>query len=204
MIYHGDCREVMSQLDVTVDVMQTDPIWPNTSITLVGHDNPENLMREMFATLPDVKRLAIHLGCDSDPRFLLAVPAKYPFFRVCWLRYIRPHYKGRLLYNSDIAYLFGLPPKPTKGQFLIPGYMEDSSSDGKQSNHPCPRKIGHTKYLVQWWSSLGEVILDPFLGSGTTAVACKHLNRKCIGIEINESYCEMAAKRCSQEVMELA
>ena len=47
------------------------------------------------------------------------------------------------------------------------------------------------------------IILDPFLGSGTTAYCAKKLNRKCIGIEIEEKYCEIAAKRCSQMVMEL-
>ena len=49
----------------------------------------------------------------------------------------------------------------------------------------------------------GETILDPFLGSGTTAYCAKKLNRKCIGIEIEEKYCEIAAKRCSQSVMRL-
>ena len=46
-------------------------------------------------------------------------------------------------------------------------------------------------------------VLDPFLGSGTTAVCAKKLNRKCIGIEIEEKYCEIAANRCSQSVMRL-
>jgi DNA modification methylase len=53
------------------------------------------------------------------------------------------------------------------------------------------------------WSSQGDLILDPFLGSGTTAFCAKKLNRKCMGIEIEEKYCEIAAKRCSQQVMEL-
>ena len=48
-----------------------------------------------------------------------------------------------------------------------------------------------------------NIILDPFLGSGTTAYCAKKLNRKCIGIEIEEKYCEIAAKRCSQSVMRL-
>ncbi len=53
------------------------------------------------------------------------------------------------------------------------------------------------------WSNPSDLILDPFLGSGTTAFCAKKLGRKCIGIEIEEKYCEIAAKRCSQSVMKL-
>ncbi len=69
--------------------------------------------------------------------------------------------------------------------------------------HPCekPEKLIDTLLLT--FTGTPCLILDPFLGSGTTAVSAKKLNRKCIGIEIEEKYCEIAAKRCSQSVMRL-
>ena len=49
----------------------------------------------------------------------------------------------------------------------------------------------------------GETVLDPFIGSGTTAVACERLNRRWIGIEIEEKYCEIAARRIEKENQQL-
>jgi DNA modification methylase len=67
--------------------------------------------------------------------------------------------------------------------------------------HPNEKPIGVITALLK--ANQGDLVLDPFLGSGTTAVASKILGRKCIGIEISEKYCEIAKKRCSQSVMQL-
>jgi len=71
------------------------------------------------------------------------------------------------------------------------------------NSHPAvmPYKMANGQILT--WSHPGMMVLDPFMGSGTTLRAAKDLGRKAIGIEIEERYCEIAAKRMSQSVMAL-
>ncbi len=66
--------------------------------------------------------------------------------------------------------------------------------------HPALYPIEVPERFINYLSEKGNVILDPFLGSGTTCVAAKNLNRKSIGIEIEPKYCEIAVKRLRQEV----
>lgn len=198
-VFHGDCREILPNMPANTCI--TDPIWPNASVFT---EDPYTLMKSAMRELPySVERIAVHLGCDSDPRFLLTVPEHFEFFRVVWMEFPRMGYKGRLGVTGDVGYLFGTPPPATPGRHIIPGRVMDPSSKGKENDHPCPRKIAHVNWLVYRWSDLLDTILDPFMGSGTTLVASKNLGRKSIGIEIEEKYCEIAAQRLSQEVLAL-
>ena len=69
------------------------------------------------------------------------------------------------------------------------------------TGHPCPRPEGTMSHLVAIGSRVGQTVLDPYMGSGTTLRAAKDLGRKAIGIEIEERYCEIAAKRLAQQVL---
>ena len=66
--------------------------------------------------------------------------------------------------------------------------------------HPTQKPVMLMSRILGMFSFC-ETILDPFIGSGTTLRAAKDLGRKAIGIEIEEKYCEIAAKRMSQEVL---
>lgn len=67
--------------------------------------------------------------------------------------------------------------------------------------HPAPFPIELPIRLIKLYSFVGDTILDPFIGSGTTAVAAKQLGRHFIGIDISEKYCEIARQRLAQEYL---
>ena len=72
---------------------------------------------------------------------------------------------------------------------------------GDQTNHPAPFPEALARDHILSWSNEGDIVLDPFSGSGTTMKMARELGRRGIGIEINEEYCEIAAKRLQQRLL---
>ena len=72
-----------------------------------------------------------------------------------------------------------------------------------KNQHPTVKPVGLMAFFCQLHTEESDLVLDPFIGSGTTAVACERLQREWIGIEISEKYCEIAAKRIEQETRQL-
>lgn len=200
-IYHGDCREILPTLHpASFDAVITDPVWPNMDAGRFDIADPWQLFADAYELLPIYKRLVVQLGCHSDPRFLGVIPRSVPFIRVCWLEYACPGRRGRILQTSDVAYVFGEFPPAEPGRHLLSGWCLNTDSKPNGNGHPSPRRLTHLNWLVTWYAK-GDV-LDPFCGSGTTLIAAKHKGRRAIGIEIVEKYCEIAAKRLSQEVFD--
>ncbi len=197
-LYLGDCREILPIL--SADAMITDPVWPNCPRGLIpGSDDPSALWSATLKVVPLVRRAVVVMRHDSDPRFLQAVTL--PYARAVILPYVMPGYIGRYLGGDEIAYCFGEPIPSRKGQRVIPGRAPSVQPDGRAANgHPCSRALDHFKFLVRWWSEPEEVVIDPFMGSGTTGVACIDYGRRFVGIEIDPGYFDIACRRVEAEL----
>lgn len=145
------------------------------------------------------ERLLVWLPIVHDPRDFLN-PLDWPYLRQVYIRRAIPGYFGRSLMDGEIVHVLGNNPPARKGRMVIPGglaitYVRSDRVDG----HPGPRSQIACSWLLKWWCD--SDVLDPFMGSGTTLVAAKKQGRRAIGIEIEEKYCEIAAKRLCQGVL---
>ena len=199
-IIEGDSREILKSLpDGKNYVVITDPVWPNSIPGLPGADRPYELFAEVACHFPRLaKRVIIILGCNSDPRFLIGMPAGLPFLRLATLRYVIPSYRGRLLNGFEVAYVFGEWPRSRPGRRVLGGeatHNEPHTSQWKLGAHPCARSPQHMSWLVSTFTDEEDIVLDPFLGSGTTAIACEKHNRNWLGMEIDSGFILQAEER---------
>jgi site-specific DNA-methyltransferase (adenine-specific) len=71
--------------------------------------------------------------------------------------------------------------------------------NGDMEFHPCQKPLDLMLWLVSELSEIGDIIVDPYMGSGTTLLAAKRLGRRAVGIEMSEAYCKIAVQRLGQK-----
>jgi DNA modification methylase len=211
-IYCGDCLEILPLLsDNSVDLVLTDPPY-GVSYKTTGEEymvgDTVNLTPYI---LPRIRKVLQKNGAcylfSSTTKLVEILPVFSIYFKlhsiIIWDKIIGriprqlSHYKLRyepILYGST-------------GLHRLNGYVDDviacQIDRGHRRVHPTQKPVNVIKFLIENSSNESDTILDPFLGSGTTAVAAKQLGRKFIGIEIEEKYCEIAKQRLSQEELAL-
>lgn len=206
-VHHADAHRSIGRLGLVASrtVVITDPPWPNAPEGMFPGVEPYAEFAKVAAAFPSVARRAVvHLGCNSDPRILEGVPREMAFVRACWLKYARPSYFGTILNTGDVAYVFG-SREATDGKTLMPGEVcATDTSDLRGKEHPCPRPLEFVAWLVKWFTSAGDVVFDPFCGSGTTGVAALRAGRDFVGIEKDEKWAALARERLAAEADSLS
>ena len=199
-IYHGDCREILPQLD-KVDLVLTDPPYG------------VNWHRNNMAYF-EVSPIEGDTDCSLRDKVLGSLDCPMLVFG-SW-KVTKPQGTRQvLIWDTKGALGMGaldLPWKPCHQEIYVigRGFMGHRSNDvlSFPPVRVIERKHPHEKpnaLILHLLTKCPEgIVLDPFLGSGTTCFCAKKLNRYSIGIEIEEKYCEIAARRCSQEVMDFS
>lgn len=200
-IYHGDCREI---LPVHTDVLITDPPygishasgWESSweGVAIVGdestasrdwvlaryHSHPVAVFGTWRIPAPNAARAM--LVWDKGPASGMG-DLSFPW-KLSWECIWILGHGWRGARDEGVLKNYGIVTWETMGR-----------------SHPHEKPVDLLRHLVL--KSPPGMVLDPFMGSGTTLRAAKDLGRKAIGIEIEERYCEIAAKRMGQEVLEL-
>jgi site-specific DNA-methyltransferase (adenine-specific) len=198
-IYHGDCREVLPSL-AKVDLVLTDPpygiadVWQGGFSAKHGWGKAKDeaeLRNEWDAVKPDAKTLELiiskgHSVCIWGGNYFVLPPSRG------WLVWSKPE-RGFTLSEAELAW--------TNRDAVVRVFDGNRSDYGRQ--HPTQKTLALMRWTLQQFKD-AQTILDPFMGSGTTLRAAKDLGRKAIGIEIEERYCEIAAKRMAQQVLDFA
>jgi DNA modification methylase len=195
-LYHGDCRELLPGIEA--DVVVTDPPYGIGWLPRVNHQDTPWRDDERFDVLPLLDIGSGH--CFWGGNYFPLPPTE------SWLLWIK----------RPLGYDFDGDPRSYSTVEMAwtdfggkPRTHNQTWDGGKRAGDPSNREFLHPAQkpleLMRWCIELAPpgTVLDPFAGSGTTLLAAKSLNRKSIGIEIEERYCEIAANRCRQEVLGL-
>ena len=205
-IYNADCRDLLDAIEC--DCVLTDPPYGinggrgskstergRGNYTTGFEDTPEYI-REVVADV--IRRCVAKWPTVVTPgnRNLMQYPQPDSFG--C---YYQPAAVGLQTWgNLNAQPILYYGKNPTKQNFGTPCSYTMTETPEK-NGHPCPKPIAAWKRLMCNVTLENMTILDPFMGSGTTLLAAKETNRRAIGIELNEAYCEIAANRLAQGVL---
>ena len=121
----------------------------------------------------------------------------------CWLAWIKTIRNGAKVRQAEfeLAWTRNCVRRPQVFRHLWIGAYRDSES-GIRNVHPTQKPIALMKWCIELSTKEGDTVLDPFMGSGTTGVACVQTGRNFIGIEISEEYFKIAEKRIAEAQMQ--
>jgi site-specific DNA-methyltransferase (adenine-specific) len=229
-IYHGDCREVLPKMPA-VDLLLTDP--PYSLSVESDHENlPGRGTRRLnffdgdldWATMTEavIDRViyashladAAYVWCGHRQFGPLVEAFESQGFKtrfLVWRKSVPVPAPPGVGWDSAAelciyAFRSGrkwIPPTGTK----VPNVLDaDSYRHGQpgKNGHPTQKPMVTALRPIEYSTEPGDLVLDPFMGSGTTLAAAQQLGRRAIGIEIEEKYCEIAVQRLAQGVLEFS
>jgi len=205
-IYHGDCREILPGLPLFDPLLITDPPY--------GVSEATNRKERGRGNLAECNDFPPVFGDDEpfDPSHLLALNCRMVLFGGNYYADKLPSVPSWIVWdkrdgvtsndNADCELAWTNAGGPARVyRHLWNGMLKDSERNQRRV-HPTQKPVALMAWIIDRFPAHMEIV-DPYMGGGSTLVAAKAANRKSIGIEIEERYCEIAARRLAQEVLAL-
>ena len=212
-LYCGDCLEILPTLaDGSVDAVVTDPPYGvNLSKQTTKHrtrigsyasfdDTQENALAVAIPAINECVRIASCVAVTPGTRLLQRYP---PAREIGTVFFSNGAGKGPWGFNCNNPILYyGKCPYLASGLGCRPNSASATHwNRRKDAEHPCEKPLQMVEWLVNRVDPTSHAtILDPFMGSGTTGVACVRTGRKFIGIELDDGYFDIACKRIEAEI----
>lgn len=217
-IYHGDCRDVLPELDQQPDLVLTDPpffmpathyqsrvqyqrAWSDTTILATFW---AVVLDKCLLRLKRTGHFIAFCNGDSYPVFYPEMYRRFDFLKC--LVWDKGHVGlGRVWRNQ---HELAIAARWNTSEFFEDGRLradvfEFKATPSADRDHPVEKPVDLLMWLIQPTTAIGSLVLDPFAGSGSTLEASKLSGRRAIGIEGEEHYCEIAARRLEQSVLPL-
>ncbi len=201
-LYHGDCLEVTEWL--AADVLVTDPpygiAWTKGQNNAAGSNAHAGIANDSDTTARDAV-----LDAWGDRPAVVFGSFRAPFPRnvrqvLVWRKPVDAGVIGSTTgYRTDTELVFLVGPHPRRNPTRSSVLTTNGGVANYRTGHPHSKPTGVLEQLIDW---LPGVVADPFAGSGSTLVAARSLGRKAIGVELEERYCEVIAKRLAQDVLD--
>ena len=219
-IYQGDCLELIKSIeDESVDLIFNDPwYYPNNQKTRNAFEDDtfwritEMWLNECRRVLKRSGHMFISFSSQKMAKFeFLIAKLNLPLqSRIVW------HYRnagGRcadkcrwgktyeMIYHISFGAKLNFPEKWGDERFDVWTIAIPQSNFKDKKVHEFQKPLKLLERIISIGSKEGDLVLDCFMGSGTTAIVCKHLKRKFIGFEIDKKYCDIANERLKQEII---
>ena len=207
-IYCGDCLDILPLLP-KVDLVVTDPPYGHGKSIVSNNKSRGNLAvakdygdGEWNEFIPSKEVFDLILSHENQIIFGGNYFTEHLKPSQCWIIWDK---RGDDKFTNDFADCEMAWTSYDRAsrlfRFLWNGMIQQNMKDKEFKWHPTQKPVPVMKYCVSYMEPVTGTILDPFLGSGTTLVACKELKRNGIGIEISEKYCQIAKTRLKNTIV---
>lgn len=166
--------------------------WINKGVDLLDKNGSMFIFND-WKNLGDIARYAEDLGMDIKDCFRWEKLNPMPRNRD--RRYITDFEMGVWLVKKSAKWTFNRQDE----KFERPKFVSGAVSGREKTEHTTQKPISLMEHLIKIHTNENDLVIDPFMGSGTTGVACKKLNRRFIGIELEKNYFKIAKERIKNE-----